>query len=285
VEGFTSVPGVKPKASDYTPIPHALILRACSDYSAHIVAIHAFPPVKLQVQWAKECFRSAGRASGERYIFTDRIGKIITARGSQIRGKIIEAYRALFAAHYGFQRSTTKKIILANMAKAAKLLKKAAFHYKDTAARKDYGENKIILAVRQLTVFRHRDSVGVLFSSHFDPISIPHVVLDISALEFCVNEWVTGTFIQAKFYEKDVVERYRVHLIDTEKWSNANQEVVKNIRRKWYRKASETLTSAPAVLVTNMDEADEDVLRDELADRTGNTESEFEEEDAVMTAA
>ncbi|KAF7349826.1 hypothetical protein MVEN_01283100 [Mycena venus] len=261
-EGFTLVPGARPKASDYAPIPHALILRACADYAARIVAIYAFPEVKIQLQWAKESFRLSGRVSGERYIYTDRIGKIIRARGSQIRGKIIEAYRALFATQYGFERSTSKKIISANEAKATRLLKKAGFHYRDPAARKDYGEHKIIAAA--------------LF---------PHVALDISALEFCVNEWATGSFIQSKFLEKDVGKRYCVHLVDTEKWSNTNEEVVKNIRHKWYRKASQTLTTAPVLLTTNMDEADEEALRDELAGRTGNTDTESEDEDVAMVAA
>ncbi|KAF7349948.1 hypothetical protein MVEN_01295700 [Mycena venus] len=69
------------------------------------------------------------------------------------------------------------------------------------------------------------------------------------------------------------------------KWSNTNEEVVKNIRHKWYRKASQTLTTAPVLLTTNMDEADEEALRDELAGRTGNTDTESEDEDMAMVAA
>ncbi|KAF7333705.1 hypothetical protein MVEN_02326800 [Mycena venus] len=251
-EGFTLVPGARPKASDYAPIPHALILRACADYAARIVAIYAFPEVKVQLQWAKERLQVVG----------SRFRGTIRARGSQIRGKIIEAYRALFATQYGFERSTSKKIISANEAKATRLLKKAAFHYRDPAARKDYGGHKIIAAA--------------LFPMW------PSIFL---RLNFCINEWATGSFIQSKFLEKDVGERYCVHLVDTEKWSNTNEEVVKNIRHKWYRKASQTLMTAPVLLTTNMDEADEEALRDELAGRTGNTDTESEDEDAAMVAA
>ncbi|KAJ7854825.1 hypothetical protein B0H14DRAFT_3449381 [Mycena olivaceomarginata] len=77
---------------------------------------------------------------------------------------------------------------------------------------------------------------------------------DISALEFCVDEWATGSFIQAWFFEKHVFKRYAVHLVDTEKWSNANEDIVQNIRLKWYHKASQTLTSEPVLLDSNMDE-------------------------------
>lgn len=67
-----------------------------------------------------------------------------------------------------------------------------------------------------------------------------HVALPLKLLqaEFCANEWSTGSFIKAKFYEKDVDKRYRIHLADVEKWSKCNPTVVENIRRKMYRRAS-----------------------------------------------
>jgi hypothetical protein len=76
-QGFTAVKGVKPKASDYAPIPHALLIRACADYSARIVAVDAFPEVGVQMKWAQETFRAACRAAGNRYVLTDRMAKIV----------------------------------------------------------------------------------------------------------------------------------------------------------------------------------------------------------------
>ncbi|KAJ6626298.1 hypothetical protein B0H10DRAFT_1998865, partial [Mycena sp. CBHHK59/15] len=129
-EGYTPVAGVKPKASDYTPIPQALILRACADYSARILTVDAFPGVAVQVRWAKETFKGTCHGAKERYILTDRMAKIIMARGSQARGKMLDAYRSLFASHYGFERSSATKNIKANKLKVEKHLEKAAFHYK-----------------------------------------------------------------------------------------------------------------------------------------------------------
>ncbi|KAJ6527884.1 hypothetical protein DFH09DRAFT_1327987 [Mycena vulgaris] len=276
-EGY--VPGVKPKASDYAPVPHALLIRACADYSARIVAVYAFPAVTVQIQWATETFKGACRAAGEFCALSDRMAKIIMARGSQIRGKIIDAYRSLFASHYGFDRSTAKKTIEANKVKAAYLVKHAAFHYKDPVDSEGYGENKIIAAVRKLTTFSNTTSVGVLFSAYFDPISLFSLALDMTALEFCANEWSTGSFIKAKFYEKEVSSMYRVHLADAERWSDLKPGVVENIRRKWYRRASQTLTSVvPLTTATNINEAQIYLLRNELAGRTGDTDSEAEPE-------
>ncbi|KAJ7438104.1 hypothetical protein B0H11DRAFT_2105686 [Mycena galericulata] len=276
-EGLVLTPGLKPKAIDYAPIFRTLLIRACGDYSARILAIKGFPGVELQATWAMETFKGACRSApgGKRYLMTERMAKIITARGSQIRGKMIETFRSLFASHYGFDRSAAKKTITSNKAKAEKLLHKMSVHYKDPDARTGYAENKILSSVRKLTTFLKKDSVGALFPSYFDPIPLALIALELSALEFCAKEWSTGMFIQAKFYEKDVADRYEVHLADTKRWSNCNEAVVETLRRKWYRRASQTLSAtAPSATPTNIDEDHEDALRLQMAGRTGDTDSE-----------
>ncbi|KAJ7247118.1 hypothetical protein B0H12DRAFT_1324928 [Mycena haematopus] len=278
-QGFTQVAGVKPAAGDYTDVPHALILRACADYSARIIAREAYPDIPLQASWGDETFKAASRVAKERYLITARISKIIRARGSQKRGKMVEAYRALCASHFGFQRSTATKHIEANRQKAAALLEGAAFHYKDPKTRTGYGGNKIITAARQATTFKARDSSGVLFPSYFDPYPVPAIAFDLTTLEFVIREWSSGSFVQGKFTEKEVGKRYRVHLADTETWSKLDEAVVKKIRHNWYRRASETFLTEPASQVsTNIDDAAIAALRAELAGRTGDTDSEAEME-------
>ncbi|KAJ7754279.1 hypothetical protein B0H14DRAFT_2476855 [Mycena olivaceomarginata] len=279
VEGFVLVPGIKPKASDYAAIVHALLLRACSDYLSRVLAADAFPTVRLQMEWAKKSFKSACRTAGEgRYILTPRMIKVITVRGSHIRGKQVEAAHTLLPTKYGFVRGTSKNVIKANKTKAAQLLKKAAFHFKNPAERTGYAENKAIPGIRELTSFKDKDAVGVLFPSRFNPISLAYIALEMTVVEYVIEEWSTGVFIPAKgFYEKDVAAKYRTHLADAEKWSACNPTVVENIRRKWYRRASETLVpSTLTTMSTNIDDAQEEAMRDELAGRTGDTDSEDE---------
>ncbi|KAJ7939304.1 hypothetical protein B0H13DRAFT_2300559 [Mycena leptocephala] len=257
-EDFVLSAAGKPKASDYVPVGQAVIIRACADYSARILVRNAFPPLTLQAKWAAETFFGSCRVSKEHFILTARITTIITARGSQIRGKIINAVRSLFASHYGLQRSTAKKVIASNKAKADQLLFKGSVHYK-------------------------KDSLGAIFPSYFDPLTLELIALEISSFEFCAQEWSTGSFIQASFREKDVGARYAVHLADAERWSNCSSTVVETLRRKWYRQVSQTFTtSTPSSLSTNIDQEQEDALREELAGRTGDTDSEPELEDIDM---
>jgi hypothetical protein len=63
-------------------------------------------------------------------MFLSNILSQITVRGSQIRGKQVEAAHTLLPTKYGFVRGTSKNVIEANKTKAAQLLKKAAFHFK-----------------------------------------------------------------------------------------------------------------------------------------------------------
>ncbi|KAF7353150.1 hypothetical protein MSAN_01502500 [Mycena sanguinolenta] len=268
--------------------PHALILRACAEYSARILARNPYPDVPMQIMSAKECFKSACRATKERYILTDRMEKIIRARGSQKRGKMVEIFRALCPSHFGFVRSTARKQIDANRLKAKALLEQASFHYKfkDPVSRTGFGENKIIAAARQAMTFKDKDSSGVLFPSYFNPYPISALAFELATLEFVIREWSTGSFIQAKFTEKDVAKVYKVHLADTQTWNACNEAVTENIRRKWYRRASETfITDTPeAALSSNIDSVQADALRAELLGRTGDTESEPEDEGMTVDA-
>ncbi|KAF7358734.1 hypothetical protein MSAN_01212400 [Mycena sanguinolenta] len=281
-------PNTKPAAGDYADIPHALILRACAEYSARILAHNPYPDVPMQIMSAKECFKSACRATRERYVLTDRMGKIIRARGSQKRGKMVEIFRALCPSHFGFVRSTARKQIDANRLKAKALLEQASFHYKfeDPISRTGFGENKIIAAARQAMTFKDKDSSGVLFPSYFNPYPVSALAFELATLEFVIREWSTGSFIQAKFTEKDVAKVYKVHLADTQTWNACNEAVTENIRRKWYRRASETfITDTPeAALSSNIDSAQADALRAELSGRTGDTESEPEDEGMTVDA-
>ncbi|KAJ7744813.1 hypothetical protein B0H14DRAFT_2637228 [Mycena olivaceomarginata] len=152
----------------------------------------------------------------------------------------VEAVHALLSTKYGFVRGTSKNIVDANKTKAAQLLKKPAFHFKNPAERTGYAANTAISSIRELASFKDKDAVGVLFPSRFNPISL--IGLEMTVVEYGIEEWSTGVSIPAKgFYEKYVAAKYCTHLADAERWSACNPTAVENIRHKWYRCASETL--------------------------------------------
>ncbi|KAJ7718056.1 hypothetical protein B0H16DRAFT_1337658, partial [Mycena metata] len=275
-DGFVIVPGVKSKAGDYESFVEALLLRGMAEYSVRILTRDAFPQT-VQFQWAQECFGNASLAAGQpRYLFTDRMAKLTMKRGSHIRGKVMESFRPLFESHFGFQRGNSKTIIAANKANYAALTHKASFGYKDTKARIGYGENLILAAARKHAIFKDKKSLAAIFRSYFDPLPAAYVALEFTALQHLTEEFSTGTYINASFQEKDVVQSYRTHLADIEKWMSCNPVVTEKLRRKWFKRAARNFGPAEPAADTHIDEKDEDALRKELEGRTGDTDSENE---------
>ncbi|KAJ7300728.1 hypothetical protein DFH08DRAFT_828185 [Mycena albidolilacea] len=269
-DGFVQQPGVKPAAGDYEPIVAAILLRACGEYSARIVAskFGGFPGISIQYQWAEECFKNACRSSKEHYKLTPRMAKLITKRGSHVRGKLIDTYRPLFATNYGFQRSQSKKAIAANQLKAQTLLRKAAFHYKDPSTRTGYAENPIITEARSQYIFKNKKALGAIFSLYFNPISAEYLALDFTILQSLTQEWSTGVEVRMKFSEKDMSEAYQTHLTDiNEKWIKCNPTVTEKLQ---------DFAPAEPEQCTNIDAEDQDAIRMELEGRTGDTDSEEE---------
>ncbi|KAJ7649246.1 hypothetical protein B0H17DRAFT_1215370 [Mycena rosella] len=284
-EGFVAVPGVRPKAADYDPVVEAILLRSMAEYSARILAINGFPGITIQVNWADECFNNACRSAKERLILTDRMSRLITKRGSHIRGKTVDGFRPLFATHYGFQRSTKAAIVKSNKAKSDALIHKASFHYKDPVARTGYGENSIIAEARHHSVFKNKYSLGVIFGSYFNPIPGPYLAMDFSVLEFLATEWSTGIHIPSQFTEKEMSKAYQIHLADVATWCSTHPVVTENIRRRLYKKACIGLrVTATSEERTHIDDAQKDALRAELAGRTGDTDSEPEPEEPERDA-
>ncbi|KAJ7057721.1 hypothetical protein C8F01DRAFT_1255725 [Mycena amicta] len=274
--------GGKPKAADYEPTDAAIILRACQTYTVKVLTINPFPSPELQTEWVTQVWKEACRVGHQRIQLPHRIIKIIIARGSQARGNIITAYRSLCASTFKFERSSSQKVIDANKAKAEKLIKSAVFHYKDPDAEVGYAENKILHEARRLFVFRDNKSFGPRFPTAFNPLPLAVIALEFTALEFCLKEWATGSHVAAKFYEKDVSASYATHLADVEVWANLDQAVTSKLRQKWYRRAVSTLTSAVSTMTaTNLSLERQEALRAQLASRTGDTDSEDDEDSST----
>ncbi|KAJ7652674.1 hypothetical protein DFH06DRAFT_1134131 [Mycena polygramma] len=278
-EGFVAVSGHKPKAADYAPVVEALILRSCAEYSCRIMTINPFPPPPLQYQWAKECFTNSCRSAKVRYGITDRMVKVITYRGSEIRGKNVGAYRHTFETHFKFTAGNSKAAAAANKAKVTELTHKASFHYKDPKSRTGYAQNSIIAVARKKLIFKDRKSLAAIFPTYFNPISGSYLALDFSVLQFLAEEYSTGKPIAGSFTEKEMSVVYRTHLADvTDKWIKSNPIVTENLRHKWYKRASQHYISPEPLKESYIDDDDVDILRLEMEGRTGDTDSEEEVE-------
>ncbi|KAK7029174.1 hypothetical protein R3P38DRAFT_2775754 [Favolaschia claudopus] len=244
-EGFVAVRSAKPAAGDYADLAHAIIIRACREYSARFAGLYMLPASGVQAQWAQECFCNACGVAKRQYAYTDRIGKIVRARGWQVSGKTIETFRALFAGNYGLERSSSSKIIAANKRKVAQLLENSAFHYKDPAANPlvGFAENRIIAQVRKATTFRTKESVAALDMKNQNPIvneilagrappSPPASPVLTRNDENRAPEPSPATIEPPKKRRKVDLESINTNT-DEEVWSMADEEITDALRTRW----------------------------------------------------
>ncbi|KAJ7717262.1 hypothetical protein B0H16DRAFT_1799442 [Mycena metata] len=206
----------------------------------------------------------------------------ITKHGSHIRGKVVDGFRPLFATHFGFQRSNSKTIIAENKTRYEAIINKASYHYKKTTARTGYGENSIFVTARQHSIYKDKNSLAAIFRSQFDPHPAPYLALEFTILQHLTGEWSTGSYLPTPFAEKDVVQSYRIHLTDIEKWINCNPVVTEKLRKKWFKRAAQNFGPVEPKEDTHLDEEDQDALRMELDGRTGDTDSENEDAAEAM---
>jgi len=51
-------------------------------------------------------------------------------------------------------------------------------------------------------------------------------------IEFCLNEWKTGMFVDDKLQESSLKKKFSDHLQSVVSWNELNPEVTKKIRQK-----------------------------------------------------
>ncbi|KAJ7618666.1 hypothetical protein FB45DRAFT_932171 [Roridomyces roridus] len=245
VPGFVGPkPGHYPNASDYEADVEALILRTCAEVSVRILTVDGFASISLRNKWANEAWdlaNDATRIQGKphkRYRLTENIEKLTSARGSLARNKVLKAFRPHFADHYKFTEIEADDpdadvTIAANRVKSQNLIKNSAFHYQVPETLTGFGENGFFALARGNTL---ASSVSK-FRSSFDPLPAPYLALEFCVLEHLASEWSTGTFVAAKFRQKEMKERYLKHLEDINKWCEGDPEGTKKIRAGWFESA------------------------------------------------
>lgn len=127
----------------------------------------------------------------------------------------------------------------------------------------------------------------------------PILFLLLWQIDFCLREWSTGTFLQAAFFEKDVLHTHKIYRVEVEAWSNINLAVTSNIRKKLFSRAlyvhfyiqvlsnfdfgelllrfshNSGVGDKDAAIVSGLVGDAKDRVQTELDGRTGDTDSEL----------
>ncbi|PPQ66679.1 hypothetical protein CVT24_008832 [Panaeolus cyanescens] len=232
----------------------------------------------VQHQWAGKCWANALKDANQDYQMTDTIGKLIRSRGSRIRGHAVNIVRNCVDATFGFKRQTDPRTVASNF----EIYKtyKGVFHYKKPADKSGFAEAKVIQECIQAVWFdRGKESYGVVFQHLFNPIPLEMLTLIFTMINHCLDEWSTGRRdLKMVFEERMVRDQHIAFRADLKRWSEQNIPVVRAIREKFFKRACRDAgvnvetTVQPTLVGDSLDR-----VRNELAGRTGETDSEAEE--------
>ncbi|PBK70868.1 hypothetical protein ARMSODRAFT_1017646 [Armillaria solidipes] len=228
----------------------------------------------IQELWAEECEKA-----GETYELTMSMKTMIKKRSPHVRGALKADIKPLVAAMYGFVASASKGTIKQNKSKYVMLATGGAFTCKDPQAMRRRFENKIIPMIITEYFFGHRKAPGILWEDAFNPIKPETLALIITLIEHCINEWADGNFKAQELHETTQNARYINHLKDINAWCKEDHKVTMNIRRLWTTKGRTHADIQPKQASDGyVNDAERERLRADLQGRTGETDSEAEDE-------
>ncbi|KAI0344487.1 hypothetical protein BDW22DRAFT_1343740 [Trametopsis cervina] len=224
------------------------------EYKNGIVSV-AFPSHETAHVWTRQALAESCQEAGKTLPAgeaSERMCRLIEARPSTIRGHIKNKIIPKIVEVYGMQVDTTKTANEeANQRRYEYLVSKVGgdgdpnrYCYKDFDAEEPsyLGEHDILLRALQEWCFKSATDTGVEFSSDFNPIGLPTIamLLTMFKVRFGLDRWATGRVIQGigkkEFTEKEYKSIYEAHLTHLKDWEEANPPVMRNIRKKMYRK-------------------------------------------------
>ncbi|KAJ7572110.1 hypothetical protein C8J56DRAFT_72449 [Mycena floridula] len=164
----------------------------------------------------------------------DRARKMITNGACHIRGIIKDRLHPIIAPHFGFHSRDKPSIESKNKEIYENLMYQNGFLYKDTKARTGYMRNAIIKDGLQEVFFKTTERQGVRYESYFSPISSATVAIILTTIDFCLEEWSTGKFVQGTIHEDSMKVKYdRYHDLFLD-WSYCDGDRKDQIEVKCY---------------------------------------------------
>ncbi|KAF7970456.1 hypothetical protein HWV62_23905 [Athelia sp. TMB] len=202
----------RPKAGDYDAAGYSVIISSSKEFMIRVATVDLYPELDVQLEWCTSIFKEQCKKLGGEYKCTDRISGLIRARCSNARSILLGHVRPKIASTYGFIISDKSKTIKKNKQCYDVLVEDGAFHHKDPKERAGFAQHKIVSDILHSAYFANKNDDGVKFSDYFKPISLVTLAAIFTVVEFCLDEWSTGTFEQATFNEKAGCECYKGHL-------------------------------------------------------------------------
>ncbi|KAI5987433.1 hypothetical protein EDD15DRAFT_2372133 [Pisolithus albus] len=219
----------RPRAKDYDDMTQEFVTAAVAEYRARLCAQSPMPDHSqesslLAASWAKAC-----QVTGVKLTRSPDISKLITSRGSQVRGELKTKLRPLVEVMFGFHSSQSKSAIKKNRSLAEALKEGTNFAFKHMAPmeedRRGFLKAPLIQKIINTMWFANKHDEGVMFPEHFKPFPYPTLALVLTAIECCIDEWATGKRGDIPFTTQEYRPVYEAYLKCLQDFDYATKDV------------------------------------------------------------
>ncbi|KAG1796077.1 uncharacterized protein HD556DRAFT_1216239, partial [Suillus plorans] len=201
------------KASDFDNVTKDLLTTATSIYRCLVVTRAPFPETLIiETKLAKDAWREASNMAELTIQLTPSLVKMMTRRTSQVRGELKTKMRPLTASFFGFRASRSIPAIKQNRDLAESLKEGSRFVFKDWEMKCGIYKTGLIQEAMNDMWFANRSDEGIVYAKYFDPLPVQTIALILTAIECCIDEWMTGVKEDIKFSSLAYSPVYLLHL-------------------------------------------------------------------------
>ncbi|KAG0698832.1 hypothetical protein DFH29DRAFT_809820, partial [Suillus ampliporus] len=188
------------KASNFDDVTKGLLTTATSIYRCLVVTRAPFPETLIiETKLAKDAWHEASNMAEHTIQLTPSLIKMMTRRTSHVRGELKTKMCILTASFFGFHASRSILAIKQNRDLAESLEEGSRFVFKDWEMKCGIYKTRLIQSVINDMWFANRSDEGIVYAKYFDPLPVQTIALILTAIECCIDEWMTGVKEDIKF--------------------------------------------------------------------------------------
>ncbi|KAJ6473974.1 hypothetical protein C8R47DRAFT_987053 [Mycena vitilis] len=202
----------RPKARDFDDVTREVIALTILVYRCYISCVYAFPDHAQELEFLAKAWAYACKQLNIFIELTPVISKLITNRGSHLRGELKTKIKELVDIIYGFKSGQNRKIVKYNRELAELLKENLTFTFKNPEARTGIYRTPLLQRAVNAMWFANQRDEGVAFPDFFNPFPKPAVALVLSVAENLIDERATGIRTDIAFTANDYRSVYDSHL-------------------------------------------------------------------------
>ncbi|KAI6014327.1 hypothetical protein EDC04DRAFT_2904168 [Pisolithus marmoratus] len=198
-----------PRARDYDDITQEFMATVIREYRACLCVQVPMPDHTQESSLLNASWARAFQVTGVNLACTLQLAKLV-------RGQLKSKLWPLVEAIYGFYSSQSKSAIKKNRALVEELKEGMNFAFKHMAAQEDgqhgFLKAPLIQKIMNTMWFANKHDDGIIFPNHFKLFPYPALALVLTAVECCIDKWMTGTWMDITFTIQEYHNVFDLHL-------------------------------------------------------------------------